>query len=226
VILGRALKFDSHNRFILRMHVNDVDEEIRRYLRAIEAAKEQLKTLKSKLEMKLGREHGIILDAHLLILEDKSLNAEILESIRKNNANADWAVMQATDRLVHAYQSLEDEYFRERHSDFEHVAERILLNLSGKRPFNWEHLPDNQIIASRDFNPSNFATMDLQRVRGLVLESGGRTSHTAIISRGLGLTAVMGVGDFLGGIVTGDQLLLNGDEGQVIVNPQRSASTD
>jgi phosphotransferase system enzyme I (PtsI) len=219
VILGRALKFDSHNRFILRMHVDDVDEEIRRYLRAIEAAKEQLKTLKSRLELKLGREHGIILDAHLLILEDKSLNAEILESIRKNNANADWAVMQATDRLVHAYQSLEDEYFRERHSDFEHVAERILLNLSGKRPFSWEHLPDNQIIVSRDFNPSNFATMDLQRVRGLVLESGGRTSHTAIISRGLGLPAVMGVGDFLGEIVTGDQLLLNGDDGQVTINP-------
>lgn len=219
VVLGRALKFDSHSRFILKVRVDDIDEEIRRYLRAIEAAKEQLNALKSRLEEKLGSEHGVILDAHLLILEDKSFNAEILECIRKNNANADWAVMQATDRLVHAYQSLQDEYFRERHSDIEHVAERILLNLSGDRPFSWEHLADDQIIVSRDFNPSNFATMDLHKVRGLGLESGGRTSHTAIISRGLGLPAVMGLGDFLTEVATGDIILLNGDEGQVIVNP-------
>lgn len=219
VVLGRALKLDSHSRFVLRLHVDNVEEEVCRYLHAIEAAKEQLQSLKSRLEEKLGSEHGIILDAHLLILEDKLLNAGIVESIRNYSANADWAVVQATDRLVHAYQSIEDEYFRERHSDIEHVAERILLNLSGNRPFSWEHLPENQIIVSRDFNPSNFATMDLHKIRGLVLESGGRTSHTAIISRGLGLPAVMGVGDLLSQIVTGDTLLLNGDDGQLVVNP-------
>jgi phosphotransferase system enzyme I (PtsI) len=219
IVLGRALKYDSHSRFILRVHVENVDEEVGRYLRAVEAAKEQLKALKSRLEEKLGSEHGVILDAHLLILEDKSLNAEILDNIKKSHANADWAVAQATDRLVHAYKSLDDEYFRERHSDIGHVAERILLNLSGDRPFSWEHLPDDQIIVSHDFNPSNFATMDLHKVRGLVLESGGRTSHTAIISRGLGVPAVMGVGHFMDNIVTGDVLLLNGNEGRVIVNP-------
>jgi phosphotransferase system enzyme I (PtsI) len=219
LVLGRALKLDSHSRFTLKLHVEDADEEIRRYLRANEASKEQLNSLKSRLEQKLGSEHGIILDAHLLILEDKSLNQEIIESIRKYRANAEWAVTQAKDRLVNAYQSLEDEYFRERHSDIEHVAERILLNLSDDRPFSWELLPDDQIIVTRDFNPSNFATMDLQKVRGLVLESGGRTSHTAIISRGLGLPAIMGIRDLLAEVATGDMLLLNGDDGQIVVNP-------
>ncbi len=127
--------------------------------------------------------------------------------------------MQATDRLVHAYQSLEDEYFRERHSDIEHVADRIQLNLSGDRPFSWEHLSGDQIIVSREFSPSDFATVDLQKVRGLVLESGGRTSHTSIICRGLLLPAVTGLRDFLADVATGDTLLLNGDDGQVIVNP-------
>ena len=172
MVLGQALKFESHNRLLLKVHVDDVEAEVRRYLRAIEASKEQLKALKSQLEEKVGSEHGIILDAHLLMLEDRSLNAEILESIRKSHANAEWVLMQATDRLVQAYQSLEDEYFRERHSDIEHVAERIQLNLSGDRPFSWEHLSGDQIIVSRDFSPSDFATMDLQKVRGLVLESG------------------------------------------------------
>ncbi len=219
VVLGQALKLDSHNRLLLKIRVDDVEGEVRRFLRAIEASKEQLESLKSRLEEKLGREHSIILDAHLLILEDRAFNAEIVELIRDAGANAEWAVIQITDRLVQAYQSLEDEYFRERHSDIEDVAERILINLSGDRPFSLEHLPEDLIIISRDFSPSNFASMDLQKVRGLVLESGGRTSHTAIISRGLQLPAVMGIRDLLVSVATGDSLLLNGDDGQVVLNP-------
>ena len=219
VVLGQVLKFESHSRLLLKVHVEDVEEEVRRYSRAIDASKEQLKALKSQLEEKVGSEHGIILDAHLLMLEDRSLNAEILENIRATHANAEWVLMQAKDRLVHAYQSLEDEYFRERHSDIEHVAERVQLNLSGDRPFSWEHLSGDQIIVSRDFSPSDFATLDLKKVRGLALESGGRTSHTSIICRGLLLPAVMGLRDFLDNIATGDMVLLNGDDGHVIVNP-------
>jgi phosphoenolpyruvate-protein phosphotransferase (PTS system enzyme I) len=219
IALGQALKIDSHNRIILKIHVEDVEAEVARFLRAIETSKEQLKALKFRLEEKVGSEHSIILDAHLLILEDRTLNTEILATIRKSKANAEWALMQATDKWVHAYESLEDEYFRERHSDIEHVAERILINLSGDHPFSWAHLPEDQIIVSRDFNPSNFATMDLQKVRGLVLESGGRTSHTAILSRGLQLPAVMGISDFFAAVSAGDTLLVDGDSGQVIVNP-------
>jgi phosphotransferase system enzyme I (PtsI) len=219
VALGQALKIDSHNRLVLKLHVENVEEEAHRFLAAIDASKDQLRALKSQLEEKVGSEHSIILDAHFLMLEDPTLKSEILAIIRNNNVNAEWAVIQATDRLVHDYESLEDEYFRERHSDIEHVAERILLNLSGHRPFSWENLPDDLIIVSRDFNPSNFAMMDLKKVRGLVLESGGRTSHTAIISRGLRLPAVMGIRGFLASVVTGDALLLNGDAGQVVVNP-------
>jgi phosphoenolpyruvate-protein phosphotransferase (PTS system enzyme I) len=219
VVFGQALKIDSHNRLILKIHVDDAEAEVQRFLKAIEASKEQLEALKTRLEEKMGSEHSVIFDAHLLILEDRTLHAEILAGIRGAHANAEWAVIQATDRIVHAYESLEDEYFRERHSDIEHVVERILLNLTGDRPLNWEHLPDDLIIVSRDFNPSNFATMDLQKVRGLVLESGGRTSHTAIICRGLRLPAVMGIRNILASISTGEALLLNGDEGQVVAHP-------
>jgi phosphoenolpyruvate-protein phosphotransferase (PTS system enzyme I) len=221
VVLGQALKLDKHNRAILRIHVDDAEAEALRFLHAIETSKEQLENLKSRLEEKVGSEHSIILDAHLLMLEDRTLNSEVLETIRKGHANAEWALTHATERLVKAYESLDDEYFRERHSDIENVAERILINLTGDRPFSWENLPDDLIIVSHDFNPSTFASMDLQKVRGLVLESGGRTSHTAIISRGLQLPAVMGVREILSAVATGDQLLLDGDAGQVVVNPAK-----
>jgi len=218
-VLGQVLKLDSHNRAIVKIRVDDSDKEARRLQSAIAASKEQLATLRARLEQKVGREHSFILDVHLLMLEDKSLISEILANIRNNRANAEWAVVQATDRLLDAYESLEDEYFRERHSDIENVVERILLNLSGNRPLSWESLPGDLIVVSRDFNPSKFATMDLQKVRGLALESGGRTSHTAIISRGLGLPAVMGVRDLLSSVATGDLIFLSGDDGEVIVNP-------
>lgn len=219
VVLGQALKFESHSRLLLRVHVDDVEKEVLRYSRAVEASKEQLRALRTQLEEKVGSEHGVILDAHLLMLEDRSLNAEVIEGIRKSGTNAEWVLEQVKDRLVHEYKSLQDEYFRERHSDIEHVVDRIQMNLSGDRPSSWEHLEGDQIIVSRDFSPSDFATVDLQKVCGLVLESGGRTSHTSIICRGLLLPAVTGLRGFMDRVSTGDMLLVNGDDGQVVVNP-------
>ncbi len=221
VTVGRALKLDSRNRVILKIHIDDVEEEARRYQRALATSKEQLTALKSQLEEKLGSEHSVILDAHLLMLDDRALSDDIVASIRSSCANAEWVLEQARNRMVSAYESLQDEYLRERHRDIEDVVERILLNLSGSQPFSWESLPEDLILVSHDFSPSNFVTLDLKKVRGLALESGGRNSHTAIISRGLRLPAVMGIRDIAGSIVTGDLLLLNGDDGQVIVNPSQ-----
>jgi phosphotransferase system enzyme I (PtsI) len=120
---------------------------------------------------------------------------------------------------MEAYKSLDDEYFRERVSDIENVVERILLNLRGDHPVPWAPLPQDLIVVAHDFNPSAFATMDLQKVRALALESGGRTSHTAIIARSLRLPAVMEIKGFLPLVATGDTLLVNGDEGELVLNP-------
>lgn len=221
VALGSTLKLDSYNRVILKTLIDDasVEGEVRRFQQAIQTSKEQLEVLKLRLEEKVGREHGFILDAHILMLQDDSLMADIISIIREQHANAEWAVRRATDRIRNAYQSLDDEYFRERVTDIENVVERILLNLSGDKPFSWVSLPQDLVVVAHDFNPSTFATIDLQRVRALALESGGRTSHTAIIARSLRLPAVMEVEGFLPAVATGDALLVDGDEGQLILNP-------
>jgi len=221
VALGSALKLDSYNRVMLKTFIRDdqIESEIERLQHAIQVSREQLESLKLRLEKKVGVEHGFILDVHILMLEDKSLMADIISIIRNHGANAEWAVRQATDRIRNAYQSLDDEYFRERVSDIENVVERILLNLSGDKPFSWTTLPNDLIVVSHDFNPSIFATMDLQKVRALALETGGRSSHTAIIARSLRLPAVMEIRDFLESVTTGDLILVNGDDGQLILNP-------
>ncbi len=221
IALGSALKLDSYNRVILKTLVEDalVEDEVLRFQHAIRTSKEQLESLKLRLQEKVGAEHGFILDVHILMLEDEGLMAEIVSLIRDQHANAEWAVRQATDRIRYAYQSLDDEYFRERVSDIENVVERILLNLSGAKPFNWSPLPEDLIVVGQNFNPSTFATMDLQKVRALALETGGRTSHTAIIARSLRLPAVMEIAGFLSKVSPGDLLLVNADEGQLILNP-------
>jgi phosphotransferase system enzyme I (PtsI) len=153
------------------------------------------------------------------MLEDKSLMQEMIFIIRNHGVNAEWAVRQATDRIRSGYLSLNDEYFRDRVSDIENVVERILFNLSGDKAFDWNALPQDLVIIGHDFNPSAFAALELQKVRALALEAGGRTSHTAIIARSLRLPAAMEIQGFLSEVMTGDLLLVNGDEGQVVVNP-------
>jgi phosphoenolpyruvate-protein phosphotransferase (PTS system enzyme I) len=219
--LGQVLRLDSHNRLVLKLLLGDerVEEEVRRFREALKASREQLEELRKALAAKVGPEHSFILDVHVLMLSDESLVSEIETTIRDSHANAEWAVREVTDRLKRAYDSLEDPYFRERGTDIENVIERLLHNLTGGRPFSWESLPGNLILVSRDFNPSSFASMDLQKVCGLVLESGGRTSHTAIIARSLRLPAVMEVEGFLSVVAPGDLLFLSGDDGQVVLNP-------
>ena len=221
IVLGQALKLDSQHRVVLRAHVPAqlIDEEVNRLETAIAASREQLETLKARLEKEVGFEQSYILEAHLLMLDDRSLIAEMAGIIRQEQANAEWAVRRVEDRIRRAYLSLDDQYFLERVSDIESVLERLILNLSGAKPLRWETLPHDVIIVSEGFNPAFFATIDLERVRGLALEGGGRTSHTAILARSLGLPAVMEIRDFMPEVTTGDTLLLDGDDGRVILHP-------
>jgi phosphoenolpyruvate-protein phosphotransferase (PTS system enzyme I) len=222
VVLGTALKLESHKQLVLKVHTlgHMVEEEVQRFLRAVDLSKTQLEVLKRRLEDKVGREHSYILDAHILMLEDKGLLSEIISSMRTAHVSAEWAVCRATDRLRQACESLNDEYFRERGRDIENIVERLLMNLSGEAHEGWAPLPEDLILVARDFDPSNFALVELEKVRGLALESGSRTAHTAIIARSLRLAAVFEVRDFLSSVTTGDTVLVDGDRGQVTVNPE------
>ena len=219
IAYGNILKIDSRNRLTLKILVEDVEAEVRRFLNAIEISKVQVQILKTSLEEKVGEEHGVILDAHFLMLDDRMFHSEVMAIIREQRVNTEWALMYTTKRLVQAYRSLEDEYFRERSRDIEYVMERIVMNLSGEQPFNLKNLPEDVILVTRDFNPSSFAVIDLEKVRGLIMESGGWTSHTAILSRGLRLPAVMGVADIMDSVCTGDSVMLDGSSGEVILDP-------
>ncbi len=221
IVLGQALKIDRQHRVIMLTSIPEIEieDEVHRLERAIDGSREQLNCLRERLESEIGPEHAYILDAHMLILEDRALISEIVGLIRRERANAEWAVSRVAERIHQAYMALDDEYFRERVSDVEAVLDRVIANLSGAKPVQRDGLPRNLIIISHDFSPSVLATIDLECVQGLALEAGGRTSHSAILARSLGIPAVMEMIGFLSEVSTGDTVLLDGERGQLILNP-------
>ena len=177
VVLGTALKLESHKQLVLKVHTlgHMAEEEVQRFLRAVDLSKTQLEVLKRRLEDKVGREHSYILDAHILMLEDQGLLSEIISSMRTAHVSAEWAVCRATDRLRQACESLNDEYFRERRHDVLDVGRKILLHLLGHQPQTVEDLKEPSVIVAHNLTPSDTIHMRKQYAEGFVTDIGGRT---------------------------------------------------
>src|SRR5262249_11049698 len=199
-----------------------VRREVRRLNDALDEARSQLKNIKVRLDEELGYEHSYILDAHLLMLEDKRLLAEIEHEITSRRVNAEWAVRSVMDRAISIYKQVEDAYLRERTSDLEDIATRLLTILSGHDQFNLSKLDQDVVIVAKNIWPSTVAELDFKHVLGFATTSGGLTSHSAIIARALGIPAVVGITDLTRRARTGNQILIDGGRGEVIIRPSKT----
>jgi phosphotransferase system enzyme I (PtsI) len=209
--------------FRLRIEPAQVEAEIERLMAAVEKAREQLSSIKTKMEQALGHAQAYILDAHLLMLEDQRLIEEIKTIIRVNHVNAEWAVKVATDRLLAVYAEIKDEYLRERGTDIEDVTNRLINTLSGNQPSRW--LPQEAILVTEQILPSIMVEFNLDAVVGLAARAGGRTSHAAIIARSLGIPAVVGLGEIDGNVEAGLPAIIDGHNGVLIVDPTNDVLT-
>ena len=220
VVLGRVLRFQEGAREVYRAQIAeaDVERERRRFRAAVRLSRRQLEAIKDRAEKELGRGHAYIFDAHLLFLEDAKLTRDVEEYIVKERSNAEWAAKVVGDRLLSIYTQINDEYLRERGSDIEDVIQRLLANLTGEGR-HYPNLSEDAVIVSRDLLPSTIAELDLSHVRAIATDTGGWTSHMAIIARGLGLTAVVGLRDFYGRTRTGDRIIVDARRGEVILHP-------
>ena len=166
-------------------------------------------------------ESSFLVDAHLLILQDKLFVDRIIETIQERAVNAEWAIQQVSEELYEAYDRLQDDYLRERRGDLEDIVRRMLHNLRSKSSSTLPALPYDAILVGKTIPPSTLFELRASRVAGLVTETGSPLSHTAIVARSLGLPAVMGVHD-LSRIASGDMLIVNGTRGMIICNPDPS----
>lgn len=220
LVLGRVLRIHRGTRHVYpaRIEIGDVAREVSRFREAVEQAKNQLLAIKERAAKLMGLEHAYIFDAHLLMLEDRKLIEQIEDYITRKRANAEWAVKVLGDRLLSVYAEIKDDYLRERGSDIEDVIHRVLEALSGERPAYLD-LIEEAVIVSEDLLPSAVAELDLGHARAIVTDAGGWTSHTAIIARGLGIPAIVGLEDLCQQARTGDEIIVDSYKGEVVLHP-------
>jgi phosphotransferase system enzyme I (PtsI) len=220
VVVGRVLRVHDETRYVYRTRIDpdEMDRELRRFRAAVRLAKRQLLSIKERAEQELGKDHAYIFDAHLLMLEDQKLISDVEHYISEERSNAEWALKVVCDRLLAVYSEIKDDYLRERGSDIEDVVKRLLVALSGEQPAH-RNLSQDAVIVSQDLLPSAVAELDLDYARAVVTDTGGWTSHMAIVARGLGIPAVVGLRDFYWRARTGDTIIVDSDRSQVILHP-------
>jgi len=220
IVIGRVLRLQEGTHEVYRAHIADADleRERRRFRAAVRLSRRQLEAIKNRAEKELGRGHAYIFDAHLLFLQDAKLTRDVEDYIVKEHSNAEWAAKVVGDRLLSIYTQINDDYLRERGSDIEDVIQRLLANLTGESP-KYPNLSEDAVIVSTDLLPSTIAELNLNHVKAIATDAGGWTSHMAIIARGLGLTAVVGLRDFYHRTRTGDQIIVDARAGEVVLHP-------
>jgi len=220
IVIGRVLRLQEGTHEVYRAQIADADleRERRRFRAAVRLSRRQLEAIKDRAEKELGRGHAYIFDAHLLFLQDAKLTRDVEDYIVKEHSNAEWAAKVVGDRLLSIYTQINDDYLRERGSDIEDVIQRLLANLTGEGP-KYPNLSEDAVIVSTDLLPSTIAELNLDHVKAIATDAGGWASHMAIIARGLGLTAVVGLRDFYHRTRTGDQIIVDAHQGEVILHP-------
>ena len=220
--IGKIVCLHGRKRQFYRLNIEDsqIERELRRFRASVRLAKRQLKKI-STAAVKDSKSN--IFEAHLLILEDKSLHEKIEKNIQSQKVNAEWAVKIVTDGYIATYKAIEDEHLREKYIDLEDVADRILAALGGGGNSTLR-LESDSIIVAREVKPSTLIELTESNPKALITEQGGWTSHTFILAREINLPAVTGIKGILRRVKTGDEVIVDGFNGQIIIHPSAEST--
>ena len=207
------LTFDKNEK------VTDVEGEVAKFNSAIEASKVELTKIRNNAEVQLGADKAAIFDAHLLVLDDPELIQPIQDKIKNENANAATALTDVTTQFVTIFESMDNEYMKERAADIRDVSKRVLSHILGVELPNPSMIDESVVIVGNDLTPSDTAQLNKEFVQGFATNIGGRTSHSAIMSRSLEIPAIVGTKSITQEAKQGDMIIVDGLNGDVIVNP-------
>ncbi|HCV0686070.1 TPA: phosphoenolpyruvate--protein phosphotransferase [Staphylococcus aureus] len=207
------LTFDKNEK------VTDVEGEVAKFNNAIEASKVELTKIRNNAEVQLGADKAAIFDAHLLVLDDPELIQPIQDKIKNENANAATALTDVTTQFVTIFESMDNEYMKERAADIRDVSKHVLSHILGIELPNPSMIDESVVIVGNDLTPSDTAQLNKEFVQGFATNIGGRTSHSAIMSRSLEIPAIVGTKSITQEVKQGDMIIVDGLNGDVIVNP-------
>ena len=196
-----------------------VDGEIARFEDAIIATRQQIANLRDQVSQKLSEAEAQIFDAHLLVLEDKALIEETIGELRGSLYNVESCFNRISQRYIDFFSNLEDDYIKERANDIRDVTRRLLRNLAGESQPDLASLSEPGILIAYDLTPSEAALIDKDTVLAIITEHGGATGHAVIMARSMGIPAIVNLAKATSRIPAGCQVLVDGYEGTLVVNP-------
>ena len=220
IAIGNALVLEHKDMVIEKKENVNVEVEVEKLNSAVDTSKKELSAVKEKVAKELGEEEAEIFGAHLLVLEDPEFIGEAENKIKNESLNAEYALNEVKDMFVSIFESMDNDYMRERAADVKDVTNRVLRHILGIKIIDLSNLSDEVVLIAHDLTPSDTATMDKKKVLGFLTNIGGRTSHTAIMSRTLEIPAIVGLSDVTDKVKDSDMIVFDGDKGIVIVSPE------
>jgi phosphotransferase system enzyme I (PtsI) len=222
IIIGKTVLFapaDIEIPVITLSSKAEINGEIERFKQALEKSRENLRAVRKEVERKKQKEARYIIDAQLLILEDKLLVESIIKTIRDKGIDAASGVKEAIRHLSRSFDDVSDEYLKERKTELDYIGERIIRNILGTKRHDLSAIREPSIIVAHDLSPADTANLDTSVVIGFVTNTGGKTSHTAIMARALEIPSVVGLEKVTKEVKNGDVIIVDGTIGVVIIRP-------
>ncbi len=221
VAIGRAVCIETRGGEVYRFPLAEaaVEGEVARLGEAVERARQELKATEARARRELGDQLVAIFGAQALLLEDRALLGRTEARIRDERVNAEWAVHKTAEELAERFEQLEHARFRERGDDLRDVTRLLLRSLQGVAHHELEELEGDVVIVAHDLTPSEAVRLGRQRVAGFALETGGPTSHTAIIARDLCIPLVTGLAGVTRLVTDDDPVIVDGERGRVVLHP-------
>ena len=219
IAIAKAFKLIEPELTVVKSTIADVEAEINLYKEALVKTTEELQKIKVKAAQNLSEEEAAVFDAHINMANDPELLSQTTDKIKAESVNASYAFDEVSTMFITMFESMDNEYFRERAADIKDIKKRILAHLLGVKVNDPSTIDEQVVIIAEDLTPSDTAQLDRNFVKGFATNIGGRTSHSAIMARSLEIPAVVGTKTILEDVKDGDMIILDGLEGNVIINP-------
>ncbi len=221
IAMGKAYLLDDEDIAVERIQLPPelLKPETRRFKAALKSTLKDLDQTETKILRVLGKQHARLIDAHRLILDDPLITQEVPQRILKEGVNAEYALSQALAEISGQFEKMKDEFFRERRHDLNDVGKRLLTHLTRRPRRDVAAIEEPSIVLARNLLPSETLALPKAKVLGFATDLGGKSSHTAILAQSLNIPAVVGLSDVSRRVKTGDQLILDGGEGLLIIHP-------